>query len=115
MYISAARENREADDRAQGFFAKPQKDGDSLNLMQWDIGIPGKEGVRWKSLTTLLVDSGAQTPWEGGVYKVVATFPEGARAASSPKSLTSTSPRLPVKTAKVCVASSPATHSTRGV
>ena len=29
----------------QGFFAKPQKDGDSLNLLIWDVGIPGKEGV----------------------------------------------------------------------
>ena len=25
-----------------------------LNLMEWEIGIPGKEG----------------TPWEGGIYKV---------------------------------------------
>lgn len=29
----------------QGFFAKPQKDGDALNLLIWDVGIPGKENV----------------------------------------------------------------------
>jgi len=47
-------------DHPYGFFAKPQKDGDSLNLLQWEVGIPGKEG----------------TPWEGGLYKVSMTFPE---------------------------------------
>ena len=29
----------------QGFWARPQKTGDALNLLQWDVGIPGKEGV----------------------------------------------------------------------
>lgn len=29
----------------QGFWARPQKNGDALNLLQWDVGIPGKEGV----------------------------------------------------------------------
>jgi hypothetical protein len=30
----------------QGFYARPRKEGDSLNLLIWDVGIPGKEGVR---------------------------------------------------------------------
>lgn len=30
---------------SQGFWARPQKIGDTLNLLQWDVGIPGKEGV----------------------------------------------------------------------
>jgi ubiquitin-conjugating enzyme E2 I len=48
-------------DHPYGFYARPRKnqnDG-SLNLMVWDCGIPGKKG----------------TPWEGGLYKVVLTFP----------------------------------------
>ncbi|KAI5476295.1 ubiquitin-conjugating enzyme 9 [Pseudohyphozyma bogoriensis] len=43
-----------------GFWARPQKTGDALNLLQWDVGIPGKEG----------------TIWADGVYKLVMTFPE---------------------------------------
>jgi ubiquitin-conjugating enzyme E2 I len=31
-----------------------------MNLMEWEVGIPGKEG----------------TPWEGGLYKLSMTFPE---------------------------------------
>lgn len=31
----------------QGFFAKPAKASDgSMNLMEWEVGIPGKTGVR---------------------------------------------------------------------
>ncbi len=30
----------------QGFYAKPTKASDgSMNLMEWEVGIPGKEGV----------------------------------------------------------------------
>jgi ubiquitin-conjugating enzyme E2 I len=30
----------------QGFYAKPTKSPDgSMNLMEWEVGIPGKEGV----------------------------------------------------------------------
>jgi ubiquitin-conjugating enzyme E2 I len=29
----------------QGFWARPQKIGDTLNLLTWEAGIPGKEGV----------------------------------------------------------------------
>ncbi|KAJ3068654.1 E2 SUMO-conjugating protein ubc9 [Podochytrium sp. JEL0797] len=43
-----------------GFYAKPTKNADnSLNMMKWDVGIPGKK----------------DTPWEGGVYKMVMVFP----------------------------------------
>ncbi|GJJ12551.1 SUMO conjugating enzyme Hus5 [Clathrus columnatus] len=49
-------------DHPFGFYAKPTKalDG-SLNLMEWEVGIPGKPS----------------TSWEGGVYKLVMIFPEG--------------------------------------
>ncbi|KAM0754597.1 ubiquitin-conjugating enzyme 9 [Meredithblackwellia eburnea MCA 4105] len=47
-------------DHPYGFWARPQKNGDTLNLLQWDVGIPGKEG----------------TDWASGVYKLVMTFPE---------------------------------------
>ena len=31
----------------QGFWAKPSKSADgSMNLMMWEVGIPGKENVR---------------------------------------------------------------------
>ena len=30
----------------QGFYAKPTKSGDgSMNLLEWEVGIPGKAGV----------------------------------------------------------------------
>ncbi|KAG6839214.1 hypothetical protein C0991_004838 [Blastosporella zonata] len=46
----------------QGFYAKPSKSADgSMNLMEWEVGIPGK----------------ANTPWEGGLFKLSMTFPEG--------------------------------------
>ncbi|WFD24350.1 SUMO conjugating enzyme Hus5 [Malassezia equina] len=45
----------------QGFYARPEKEADgSLNLLVWEVGIPGK----------------ANTPWEGGVYKLKMYFPE---------------------------------------
>lgn len=32
----------------QGFYAKPSKAADgSMNLMEWEVGIPGKQGVRF--------------------------------------------------------------------
>jgi len=32
--------------RPQGFYAKPLKAADgSMNLLEWEVGIPGKEGV----------------------------------------------------------------------
>ncbi|KAG6832045.1 SUMO conjugating enzyme Hus5 [Tricholoma furcatifolium] len=48
--------------QAQGFYAKPSKSSDgSMNLMEWEVGIPGRSG----------------TSWEGGLYKLNMTFPEG--------------------------------------
>ncbi|RXW19636.1 hypothetical protein EST38_g6233 [Candolleomyces aberdarensis] len=45
----------------EGFYAKPSKAADgSMNLMEWEVGIPGKTG----------------TPWDGGLYKLSMTFPE---------------------------------------
>jgi len=57
------REERKAwrRDHPHGFWARPAKQADgSLNLMQWQCGIPGKK----------------ETPWEGGLYKLVMTFSE---------------------------------------
>ncbi|ORZ11076.1 SUMO-conjugating enzyme ubc9 [Absidia repens] len=49
-------------DHPHGFFARPGKNPDnSLNVMHWNCGIPGKDN----------------TPWENGVYKLSITFPEG--------------------------------------
>ncbi|EIE86200.1 SUMO-conjugating enzyme ubc9 [Rhizopus delemar RA 99-880] len=49
-------------DHPHGFWARPGKNPDnSLDLMTWTCGIPGKD----------------DTPWEKGVYKLVMLFPEG--------------------------------------
>ncbi|KAG0736423.1 hypothetical protein G6F35_008082 [Rhizopus arrhizus] len=48
-------------DHPHGFWARPGKNPDnSLDLMTWTCGIPGKD----------------DTPWEKGVYKLVMLFPE---------------------------------------
>jgi len=48
-------------DHPHGFYARPAKKEDStLDLMNWQCGIPGKPG----------------TPWEAGVYKLIMVFPE---------------------------------------
>ncbi|KAF8077693.1 ubiquitin-conjugating enzyme/RWD-like protein [Lyophyllum atratum] len=48
-------------DHPFGFYAKPAKAADgSMNLMEWEVGIPGK----------------ANTPWESGLFKLVMNFPE---------------------------------------
>ncbi|KAM3072311.1 SUMO conjugating enzyme Hus5 [Clarireedia jacksonii] len=62
--------NRLAEERKQwrkdhpfGFSAKPIKNPDSneLNMQIWDCGVPGKE----------------KTLWEGGLFKLNLTFPDG--------------------------------------
>jgi len=48
-------------DHPYGFYARPTKNADgSLNMMLWEVGIPGKEG----------------TIWAGGLYKLEVHFPE---------------------------------------
>ncbi|KAK9764212.1 SUMO conjugating enzyme Hus5 [Basidiobolus ranarum] len=48
-------------DHPYGFYARPARNPDnSLDLMTWHVGIPGK----------------ASTPWENGVYKLVMAFTE---------------------------------------
>ncbi|MBW0494401.1 hypothetical protein O181_034116 [Austropuccinia psidii MF-1] len=48
-------------DHPYGFYARPSKNPDgSLNMMLWDVGIPGKEG----------------TIWAGGLYKLQMIFPD---------------------------------------
>jgi ubiquitin-conjugating enzyme E2 I len=47
-------------DHPFGFYAKPGKNPDgSLDLMNWTVGIPGKDG----------------TLWEGGTYPITVSFP----------------------------------------
>jgi hypothetical protein len=61
----------------QGFYAKPQKNADgTLNMMLWEVGIPGKQGV---SSVEAVVErlAHSQTNWEHGVYKVNMNFPDG--------------------------------------
>ncbi|GAA5914286.1 ubiquitin-conjugating enzyme E2 [Sporobolomyces salmoneus] len=48
-------------DHPYGFWAKPAKNADgSMNLMLWEVGIPGKD----------------KTIWADGVYKLTMAFPE---------------------------------------
>ncbi|KAJ3343240.1 E2 SUMO-conjugating protein ubc9 [Gonapodya sp. JEL0774] len=48
-------------DHPYGFWARPAKSPDgNLNLLEWNVGIPGKE----------------KTPWAEGVYTMTITFPE---------------------------------------
>ncbi|SYW73740.1 probable ubiquitin--protein ligase hus5 [Ustilago bromivora] len=97
--------NRLAEERKQwrkdhpfGFYARPAKASDgSLDLMNWEVGIPGKANAsicpfplssrpRFKiSLTHSPSPSTSlshaplrpeQTPWEGGLYKLRMIFPE---------------------------------------
>ncbi|ORY33441.1 ubiquitin-conjugating enzyme/RWD-like protein [Naematelia encephala] len=66
--MSALAQARLAEERKQwrkdhpfGFYAKPIKSADgTLNMMQWEVGIPGKEA----------------TNWAGGIYKVNMAFPD---------------------------------------
>ncbi|KAF8828862.1 hypothetical protein HHX47_DHR3000175 [Lentinula edodes] len=49
-------------DHPFGFYAKPAKNADgSMNLLEWEVGIPGK----------------TNTAWEGGLFKLTMIFPEG--------------------------------------
>lgn len=58
-----------------------------MNLLEWEVGIPGKQGVRpgvialWKKSEADSVVR-MQTPWEGGVYKLIMIFPEGTARTS---------------------------------
>eukprot|EP01001_Neometanema_parovale_P010164 NODE_6397_length_850_cov_158.075653_g6161_i0.p1 GENE.NODE_6397_length_850_cov_158.075653_g6161_i0~~NODE_6397_length_850_cov_158.075653_g6161_i0.p1 ORF type:complete len:162 (-),score=31.71 NODE_6397_length_850_cov_158.075653_g6161_i0:309-794(-) len=46
-------------DHPHGFIARPkEKDDSSLDLMHWEVGIPGKPG----------------TPWENGLYRLTMDF-----------------------------------------
>jgi len=60
MRLIAERKNWRKD-HPPGFHAKPTLRSDnSTNIMQWETGIPGREG----------------TDWAGGLYKVMMDFPE---------------------------------------
>jgi ubiquitin-conjugating enzyme E2 I len=56
-------------DHPFGFYARPQKNAQGvLDLKIWECGIPGKE----------------KTIWEGGLFKMVVTFPDGMQHHFSP-------------------------------
>ena len=56
-------------DHPFGFYAKPQRNVQGvLDLKVWECGIPGKE----------------KTIWEGGLFKLTMTFPEGMRMPRNP-------------------------------
>ncbi|ODQ53046.1 SUMO conjugating enzyme Hus5 [Saitoella complicata NRRL Y-17804] len=67
--MSGLSRNRLQEERKQwrrdhpfGFWAKPNKAEDGgMDLMNWSVGIPGKIG----------------TLWEGGLYRLTMSFPEG--------------------------------------
>ena len=47
---------------SQGFYAKPTKAPDgSMNLLEWEVGIPGKEGVSKGILSLFQSPSDRQT------------------------------------------------------
>lgn len=49
-----------------------------MNLMEWEVGIPGKSGVRrTSSYAQSALLTVFQSAWEGGLYKLVMLFPEG--------------------------------------
>jgi ubiquitin-conjugating enzyme E2 I len=49
-------------DHPFGFVARPVRRSDGVvDLKKWDCQVPGK----------------AKTPWDGGVFKVEVTFPDG--------------------------------------
>lgn len=49
-------------DHPFGFYAKPNRNGQGvLDLKKWECGIPGKK----------------DTIWEGGMFKLDVTFPDG--------------------------------------
>lgn len=62
----------------QGFVARPSKYSDgTLNWMNWECLIPGKEGVSCLSVNPHSVNSYfifLQTPWQGGNYKLRMLF-----------------------------------------
>eukprot|EP00760_Papus_ankaliazontas_P011553 PhM_4_TR14847/c0_g1_i1/m.74146/K10577/UBE2I, UBC9; ubiquitin-conjugating enzyme E2 I len=63
LAVARLREERKAWRREKpfGFWAKPAQNEDgTLDLLQWEAGIPGKAG----------------TAWEGGEYRLVMTFSE---------------------------------------
>jgi hypothetical protein len=65
-------------DHPFGFYARPQKNAQGvLDLKIWECGIPGKE----------------KTIWEGGLFKLVVTFPDGMRRRL-PEALRSTQPPI---------------------
>lgn len=53
-------------DHPFGFYARPQKTAAGvLDLKVWECGIPGKQG----------------TIWEGGLFKLTVTFPDGMESS----------------------------------
>jgi len=73
-------------DHPFGFFAKPVRNAQgALDLKLWECGIPGKE----------------KTLWEGGLFKMTLTFPDGTPIFERAKDLVLTiSTEYPTKPPK---------------
>jgi ubiquitin-conjugating enzyme E2 I len=57
-------------DHPFGFFAKPARNSQGMmDLKKWEVGVPGKE----------------KTIWEGGLFKLEVTFPDGTSSLSPPQ------------------------------
>lgn len=66
-------------DHPFGFYARPQKTAAGvLDLKVWECGIPGKQG----------------TIWEGGLFKLTVTFPDGMKLSYMAKLLLTFANRL---------------------
>ncbi|CAG8495569.1 13381_t:CDS:2 [Dentiscutata erythropus] len=64
-------------DHPYGFYARPVKTENGLDLLNWQVGIPGKKGVNhWCHFLIPSNYSYSRTPWENGVFKMTMTFPE---------------------------------------
>ncbi|KAF9738611.1 SUMO-conjugating enzyme ubc9 [Paraphaeosphaeria minitans] len=78
--------NRLSEERKQwrrdhpfGFFAKPARNSAGMmDLKKWEVGVPGKE----------------KTIWEGGLFKLEVTFPEGTYPPQKTPLASSSQPRL---------------------
>ncbi|CAG8521072.1 28928_t:CDS:2 [Gigaspora margarita] len=64
-------------DHPYGFYARPVKTDNGLDLLNWQVGIPGKKGViHWCHFLLPIKRSYSWTAWENGVFKMTMTFPE---------------------------------------
>ncbi len=72
-------------DHPFGFYAKPQRNAAGvLDLKVWECGIPGKD----------------KTLWEGGLFKLNVTFPDGEYTSCDPGTKLTQAAEYPTKPPK---------------